>query len=191
MTKYLICYALPPAVAQYHNNAVADVSARFQTKPLNQRIPPHATIKIPFDTERIEEVEAATAAFAGEHVSAPMRIDGFGAFRRNVIYMNIDPSDAAHKLVHDYLAYLSEEVPWLPFYKYDREKKLHATIAKRDIEASFDEIWRYLHEMYDPHFDIALDNLTILKNENKRWYVHKRFNIVSDILEHNGASTLH
>lgn len=182
MAKYLVCYNLPPAVADYHDTVVADVAARFQIRPLNQRIPSHATIKIPFDTERIDDIERVTAQFANDNKPAPMTIGGFGAFNQNVIYMDIQPSEAAQGLADRYIARLEKEISWLPIHPYDRDQKLHATIAKRlpaqagDIRNQFDEIWRYVTETYQQSFPVSFNNITILTNDqNKRWYEHKMF----------------
>jgi 2'-5' RNA ligase len=178
--KYLICYTLPPHVARYHNDVVADVAMRFGTQLLNQRIPPHVTLKVPFDTRRIEEVEDVVKEFANQYTSAPMQVKGVGTFGQNIIYMDIHASDRARNIVEGFIPFLSHHLPWLPTHRYDHNKNLHATVVKRDAGEQFYAIWKYLTETYDPFFDIEFDNLTILFNERKRWFVHKRFELRSD-----------
>ena len=193
MAKYLICYALPDHVARYHEDVFADVSRRFGIQPLNhpacataaagRRIPPHVTLKAPFDvaqgkpfdTQDIEEVEKAVKTVANKSDPAPMVVEGFERLKRTVLALHVKPSDAALAVQRRLINELRSVLPAKRFYRLDDAPHFHASIVRREDLETCDKVWRYLLKTYKPYFDIELNNLTILRNERKRWYVHRVF----------------
>ncbi|MBI3032364.1 2'-5' RNA ligase family protein [Candidatus Woesearchaeota archaeon] len=172
---YFIAYLLQGEPKAFHEKLVKDIAEKFDVHYRDQKkIPSHITLKEPFKTNRIEEVEKLLELFAKKHHSSALKIEGFSHFDDNVIFQNIHPSQQATKLINALLKEL-KKLPWMQWQRQkSKELTLHATLAYRDIKPKFNDIWNYVNKI-DYNETISLDKITILKHENNAWHIHKEY----------------
>lgn len=159
---------------KYHERITRELSGRFRIVPLHERVPPHLTLKIPFeaDTEQIHDVEKVLRSFARVRRSAPLILKGFGRFGFKTIYLDVCKSDQAVSLSRECINVLRENFPWLPNAPLEGNK-LHASVARFLSRRQFLRMWKLLHGL-SPSFNSSFDNITILKKEDSHWSVHTR-----------------
>lgn len=168
--RYVIVCLLKEETLKFHESLVSDVCSKFKVQ--RQKLPAHFTIKAPFETENIEELEKVTEEFCRSHSKTTIKIKGFNHFRNNVIFMDIFPSKEAVE-VHDKYIDELEKIQWLTWKEHEgKNKKFHCTIVSRRISSKFNEIWEYVNR-FNPKFDLYFDNISILIWRNGRWETHK------------------
>ena len=172
--RYFVAHILSGEAKGFHERLTRELSSYFHTVPLHERIPPHITIKPPFETDDagIQEVERILRAFATGERATPLRIHDFGRFGFRTIYMDILKSKDAVSLVRRAIKTLNTNISWMPAYPLEGNK-LHASVARFLTRRQYRHIWRYLKKLH-PEFSSSLNNLTILKKENGTWSIHAR-----------------
>lgn len=171
--RYLVAHLLSGEASAYHKALAQELTLRFHTLPLHERIPAHITIKPPFeaDEEGVAHVERVLRAFAQGERAAPLFYRGFGRFGFRTIYLDVQKSPEAVSLARRALKTLNENVFWLP--RQPREgNKLHASVARFLAPRQSRRIWRFLKECTYPQFSSSLDNLAILKKDGRDWRIH-------------------
>ncbi len=170
--KYFIAHLLSGDAKTFHEGVTRDLSARFGTVPLHNRLPPHITVKVPVETDEhgIAEVERILRAFASHERAAPFSITGYGKFGFRTIYLDVPRGSAAIALVRRMLVTLHAHVPWLPKNAVEGNK-LHASVARFMTRRQSRHVW-HSFKGTRPHFSLALDNIAILKKEGKEWRIH-------------------
>ena len=162
------------------SDELADV---FGLEPISSRIPPHVTLKAPFETSserNIEELKVVLADFIKGRAPAALAYEGFGQFDKRVVFIYIKPSPAAGALIAD-LAKTLRRLPWVRFTRTDGEKHLHATIAYAERRSQFEEIKKYLADE-SVHLDGAIDNISILvqeKDHRSPWKLLAEYSFVT------------
>ncbi len=181
--RYMIAYLLrgkPAWRVRQLSDELADV---FNLEPISLRIPPHLTLKAPFETgsERsIEELKTVLAHFVKGRAPAPLTYDGFGQFDKRVVFVYIKPSAAAATLIADLTKEL-RRLPWIRFTRTDNEKHLHATIAYAEKRSQFEDIKKYLSDE-TVHVEGAIDNISILmqeKDHTSPWKLYAEYSFVT------------
>lgn len=171
--KYFIAHLLSGDAKTFHQKVARDLSARYKTLPLHERIPPHVTVKPPFEADEagIAEVERILRAFAQGFRAPALRFSGFGRFGFRTVYMDVIKSPDAVILTRCAIKAVNENVSWLPRMPLEGNK-LHASVARFLTRRQFRRIWRHMKTMGKPSFESSLDNLAILKKEGRPWTVH-------------------
>lgn len=169
----MVAHLLSGDASAYHKALAEELTFRFRTLPLHERIPAHITIKPPFeaDDDRIAEVERVLRAFSAQEHAVPLLFSGFGKFGFRTIYMDVRKSPDAVSLARNALKVLNENVSWLPLNPREGNK-LHASVARFLSHRQSRRIWRFLKECTYPRFHASLDNIAILKKEGRDWRVH-------------------
>jgi len=170
--RYVIVCLLKGDALEFHEKLVAEVCSKFNVKP--QRLPAHFTIKAPFELEDISEIDTIAHNFTKSRKKEKITIDGIGFFRKNVVYMKVNPSTEAQKVHDDFIKELkkAQSLEWKP--NEGRDKVYHCTIVSKLREDKFDPIWEYVSS-FNPKFELEFDNISILRWENYRWVTHKEF----------------
>lgn len=172
MDRYVLVCDIEGEAFEFHKNLVSEVCSRFNKRP--QKLPAHFTLKAPFETDQVEDMVKKLEDFAKDKNKAPIKIDGFGSFRQDVVYMDIKVSDEA-KAVHDELIDEISKIPWLEFKKNEgKDRVFHCTILSRRIKDRFPEIIDFVKQ-HQCKFDSYFDNLTLYRFENNTWVVYKKF----------------
>lgn|GEM_PF-2407638 len=170
--KYFIAHLLSGDARQYHSGLTRELALKYRAIPLHDRIPPHITIKPPFETDEsgIKEVERVLRSFAVNERSIPLVIDGFGRFGFRTVYMDVYKGAEAVSLVRRLIHTLNTNIAWMPAYPLEGNK-LHASVARFLNRKQFRRIWRELRVLR-PRFESTLDTIVILKKEERVWKVH-------------------
>jgi 2'-5' RNA ligase len=172
--KYFIAYLLTGEAAKKHDSLTGEIADKFGVFRLTGFIPPHVTLKRPFDSENLAEVEGALSGFSESNVKQVLKFRGFGTFGRDVIFADVYFSPGTRKLVGE-LDEALKKIPWLNFDEFETDRKFHATLAHKDVVAEkFNAICSYLSTKHF-EFDELLDNISILKKDGETWTVHKQY----------------
>nr|WP_206154868.1 2'-5' RNA ligase family protein [Clostridium muellerianum] len=161
-------------ILKFHEKIRNDVCTKFNKKP--QKLPAHFTIKAPFETEEIDDMLEVLDEFSKVRKKAPIKVEGFGKFREDVVYMNINLSYEAKK-IHDELIDELAKIPWIEFKSNEgKNKTFHCTIVSKRIKDKFKEIWEYVNQ-YECSFENYFDNISLYKWENNTWKLYKEFKL--------------
>lgn len=170
--RYFIAYLIQGKAKAFHESLTRELTHRFHTVPLYERIPPHITIKPPFDTDEagIEDVERILRAFASGERAAPLLVRRFGRFGFRTIYLDVVKSPGAVSFVRRALHALNTNIPRMPRYPLEGNK-LHASIARFLTRRQYRRVWRYVQAL-EPEFSVRMDNIAILEKCAGVWSVH-------------------
>jgi 2'-5' RNA ligase len=172
--RYVIVCLLKEDALKFHESLVKDVCSKFNVKP--QRLPAHFTIKAPFETENIDELDQLTNLFCKEMTKAPFTVEGYGHFRSNVVYMKLKLSNEAILIYKNYIDLL-RQVPWLEWKSNEsKEKVFHCTIVTKINEYKFNDIWNYVNK-FPCSFSLLFNNISILKWNKDRWITYKEYTL--------------
>lgn len=174
--KYSIFYLIKGKAGKYIQKLVQEVGPKFaENYMIKNPLPSHITIKAPFETDNIKDVEKVLREFVREHHTSKINIEGFGNFNRFVSFLNTKFSREALRTQKELLNELTK-IRIKPS-KFDKKFKPHVTVAYGNTKKSFHNIWNYLKKLDKPKFDLKFDNLTIMKKTRKRWVIYKEFKI--------------
>ncbi|MEK9177042.1 MAG: 2'-5' RNA ligase family protein [Patescibacteria group bacterium] len=179
--RYFIAHLLEGKAKMYHEALTRALSDRFALVPLHERVPPHLTVKIPFEADEteIKDMERVLRSFARTRAPAHVTLSDFGHFGFRTIYLDVARSPEATALTREALRVLRDNLPWLPRPPLEGNK-LHASVARFLPRQKFRRVWRLLEGMH-PRFTTTLDNLAILKREDKAWTVHTLIPLTGEV----------
>ena len=171
---YVIVCLINGKVKDFHHNIVEDVCQRFKVK--RQRLQSHFTLKAPFESKDLTEIEKVTENFCLTHKASPFTMKGYNHFNNKVIYMDIKPSADTVKNCEDYKSLL-RLIPGLEWKRKEFEKhKFHCTIVSKLTKETFEDIWTYVNQF--PYcFDCSFDNITIMRLEKSGWVVERSYRL--------------
>ena len=170
--KYFIAHMLTGEAKRGHDAITEAVSETFG---LSRPTPAHITLKRPFDTDRIEDIEDVLEKFSKFKKRAPIKLKGFGNFGRNVLFVNVFPSPAADLLIRE-LDIMLKCVSWVRFGVFENPRRLHATIVHKKVSSKFNKVWRFVSKG-SFEFDVLLSSITVLKKEGGIWTIHKQYSL--------------
>jgi len=156
-------------------NKLAEISGENYMTEINP-LPQHVTLKAPFETKDLEKLEKLIEEFVKTRTQGDIKIEGFNNFDRFVAFLDTKFDEKSEEVRENLLKILVGKMG-LGLQKYDKEFKPHATLAYGNTKETFDVIWKYLEELGNPEFDLKFDNITILIKPEKRWEVHKVYEI--------------
>jgi len=172
--KYFLGYLIKGEAKKFHQDLTKKISEKFGVSNVSARVPPHLTLKIPFSTNRISEVEDLLFNFCEKNEPTELKLYGFGHFGERVVFMKAHPSKEMEITVESLTREL-ETIKWLRLDKHDMNRNFHATLANYDIRPKYQAIWEYLMSLPPLNFDLYLDNLAVLIKKNNRWLISKEF----------------
>jgi len=98
--RYIMPCFMPPPILAYHRELVDLVAERFGlTFTRRQAIPAHFTLKYHFTTPEIGDVEALLDDFIRKHRRTSITVGGFGHFVEDVVFVDVQLSDAARRVL--------------------------------------------------------------------------------------------
>ena len=175
--KYVLVYLIRGKAERYHQSLVRSVGPKFgENYMIENPLPSHITLKSPFKTRKIKDLEKTLYEFSKEHTATKMQIDGFGNFRKFVIFLRIKFSERSKQIQKDLLKAI-KKIKGVEIHEFDKKHKPHATIGYGNNKKNFKEIWNYLMNLDKPKFNLKFDNITILKKPKKYWIIHKIYKL--------------
>ncbi len=172
--RYVIVGLINGEPCIFHDKLVEDVCSRFKVK--RQKLQSHFTIKAPFETDNIAEIEEITEQFCSRTAMSHFRIDNYGHFSDKVVFMKIIPEEGMVSISKDYISWL-KKIAWLEWKpKENGSIVFHCTVVSKLPKDKFQNIWEYVKD-YSCSFSCAFDNITIMKWDIDRWIIHKSYNL--------------
>lgn len=174
--RFFIALLPPTAVQEKANEIKAVMRDEYQSKAAF-RSPPHITLHAPFNwsIDRLDKLRESLMQFAASQSSVPVTLDGFGAFKPHVIYINVVKSEGLMMLQPQLLTVMEERIGLVS--KSDRNRAFvpHLTVAFRDLKpAMFRKAWSAF-QYREIHFDFMVNELTLLIHEGSSWKIESIF----------------
>lgn len=134
--------------------------------------PAHITLVAPFYFAAEKEMELihSLESFVCDILPVSIELNHFSHFGKRVIYINVVPGEALHRLSQSVNNYFRQLFPGV-LKKDDRPFHPHITIANRDITPRvFTEAWEYFSRR---KFEAAFtsDTISLLKLVDGKWIV--------------------
>ncbi len=175
--RYVIVSVVKGNAGNFNNNLRKEVYEKFNAK--SSKLPAHFTIKSPFETANIDELEYALNEFCSKTYSSSYMINGYDHFDDRVIFMKVLMSNEA-KSIHDSLIDTINSINYINFNKLDdKDKIFHVTISSKKIKNIFNDLWDYVNSI-PCNFDCKFDNISIYKWENNTWILHKEYELLDN-----------
>ncbi|ERI95607.1 hypothetical protein HMPREF1982_00081 [Clostridiales bacterium oral taxon 876 str. F0540] len=170
--RYVIVCLIKGEALEYHEKLVSDICKRFNVK--RQRLPAHFTIKAPFESDDIQEIEKITEEFCHNNRPTSIVISNFGFFRESVIFMDIKASKECIAVNKHYIDLL-KTVSGLEWKRNEGGNKVfHCTLVTKLFPDKFHSIWNYVSN-FECNFKTEFDNISILKWDKDRWVNFKEY----------------
>jgi len=169
MAGYLIEYRFHGYAKSYARDLIYEISRKFNVKGATRnRAVPHVTLFGPFSARSERQIVSQVVSACKNYEIVPFRVEGFGCFDKptgKVIYLDIKPSNGLQDLRRDIaksLVSLAHTTEFDTSYNFS----FHATLAFKDINKKFEQIWSYIRENKKaPQIDQHLLRVTIIKNQ--------------------------
>ena len=175
--KYSIFYLIKGKAEKYHQRLVKEVGPKFGERYMIENpLPSHITLKSPFETDNIKEIERLLKEFVKKHKKSKIEIRGFGNFDRHVAFLKIKPSKQAVQIQKELLKGI-KKIDGVNVNEFDIKWHPHSTVAYGNTKESFNGIWKYLKTLAKAQFELNFDNITVMKKQGDRWKVHRGFKI--------------
>jgi 2'-5' RNA ligase len=179
--RFFIALLPPPSVQQVANQIKDQFEQIYHSKAA-KKSPPHITLQPPFEWEwqHSEQLTITLATFCQNHPTIPLILDGFGAFKPRVIYINVLSNPVILTVQKDLSDYLETELKIVDPRAKNRPFRPHLTVAFRDLKKSaFKEAWPIYQEQ-SLNFEFTVSQLTLLLHNGKQWEVFQSFNLMSN-----------
>ncbi len=168
---WVIVSSVKGSAGDFNKKIKEELFYKFNAK--GSKLPPHFTIKTPFEMEDISCIENAIEKFSKIAKSEKYIIDGFNHFGKRVVYMDVKMTKDAKKL-HDTLIDELLKVNLVFDKKDGKDKKFHITLASKNVQTNFELIWNYILE-FKCYFELYFDNIEIYKFQNNKWTLYRCF----------------
>lgn len=170
--RYVIVSKVNGPAGFFNNNLRKDVFQKFNAK--SSKLPAHFTIKSPFESDDISDLEVILKNFTDKNKKQRYTIKGYDHFDDRVIYMKVLMSKEGIEL-HNKLIDVLDSISYINFTSTDGKNKVfHVTISSKRIQKIFNELWDYVTNI-PCEFTCYFDNISIYKWENNTWNLHKEF----------------
>ena len=171
MQLYFIAIIPPEAISE----EVTSIKKSFSINHNSNRSlksPPHITLRPPFKmfSQREEKLYKTLSEFAAEQKSFLLELNGFGHFRKDVIYIKPVKHSRLDNLFESLQTCLSTKNDFPPVSQYPAFNP-HITVAYRDLSTkAFDEAWKiFEHKQFNSSFEI--NSIYLLKHLKQKWEI--------------------
>lgn len=164
MTHYLIEFRFSGYLKSQIKKLIHNISENHHVYGVTRRhVVPHITMVGPLDTDDEKRLIREFKNIVSKYDLITFRLNGFDTFDRQVIFVNIEPSDELRTIRNEIIENLKEFCR-LDEHDYKPEFRPHATLAFKDIGSKFNKIWTQLQSWKIPQIEQHVLRLTILKN---------------------------
>ena len=172
--RYVVVSVVKGNAGKFNNNLRKEVYEKFNVK--SSKLPAHFTIKSPFESDDISELENLLDKFSKENSYAHYKINGYDHFDDRVIFMKVIMSKEG-QILHDNLVDSISNIDYINFNNLDGKNKIfHVTISSKKIKNIFNDLWNYVNRI-QCDFDCNFDNICIYRWENNTWILHKEYEL--------------
>jgi 2'-5' RNA ligase len=171
MTHYHIEFRIRGYAKRYARDLIYNVAKRFKVRGVIRggKAVPHISLYGPFNTNQQRQMVNEVVKVCSQYKLVPFTFNGFNYFdnsKNKVVYLDIEPSQALIDLRYD----ISRALLPITHSKSQEDKKgksdfkFHSTIAFKDIDRKFNDIWHYIDDKERPHIKQHLLRVTIIRN---------------------------
>jgi len=169
---YFIGYLIEGEAADWHYRTAKEISDKFNTWKIHEKLPPHITIYAPFEAEELDKIRNILREWTEQPMAGNFILSGFEHFDDRVVVADIKTDEpvieSVNQLQKELSAFLSPpEFPeWNP----------HATLAVRLEPEKINKIWQYVQTLPKPNFTLPFNNITLFKYAGERvWNIEQIF----------------
>ncbi|MBL6446309.1 RNA 2',3'-cyclic phosphodiesterase [Fulvivirga sp. 29W222] len=141
--------------------------------------PPHITLHMPFrwNENKEDKIFAALENVTDNRQAFDLSLQGFGAFKPRVIYIDIQKHPALEVLHSDLKKEMKVSLNIFNAEYKDRGFNPHMTLAFRDLKkAAFFDAWKEF-ERKEFGASFMVDRVALLKHNGKSWDVYREFDL--------------
>lgn len=170
--KYFVGHLINGEAAEYYREITADLASRFGIKNLAEKLPPHLTLRAPFESDDIVQFERRVRRLAGQEKPMRFSIDGFGNFGDKTVFLSVKGAGIKEKLekIAKTLTDFDGGQKPMPTPLFS-----HISIARFLKPQEYGKIIEYLSRLPVPNFNLDFDNLTIFIRKENRWNIFKTY----------------
>ena len=175
--RYFIGYLIKGEAAEWHEKIAKQISDKFNTWKIYEKIPPHITIFYPEGVEDITDIRNFIENWVeNNRVSGNLYINGFDYFGDKVVFAKIEADEMVFRSVESLregirnIAHIeNESFPnWHP----------HSTLINKISPEEINKVWEYTSLLNKPNFALPFDNVTIFRyTDDKKWVVDESFEL--------------
>lgn len=151
--------------------------AEYHDSKVGLKSPPHLTVHMPFklNDKREDELIEVMASCASNKPVFEMTLNGFGQFKKRVVFIDVEPNESLHDL---FLAIRKEMKLHFNIFNADYKNRgfnPHLTLAFRDLKRlAFESAWpEFEGRAYRERFKVK--DFTLLKHDGKMWHPYRSF----------------
>ncbi len=177
MAKYFVGCLIQGEAAEWHTRVAKDISDKFGTWKIFEKIPPHVTVYRPFDTDNIQPVLDVLENWSkNQRLNTSLAMSGFDRFDDKVVFAKLEINPTIEKSVLE-LKQKLKEIPNMPQEDYPTWHP-HATLAYMLTSKEINDIWDYVLTLQKPKFVLPFDNIALFASwADRTWKVEKLFKI--------------
>jgi hypothetical protein len=176
MAHYLIEFRFSGYAKKYLKELIYEVARKFHVRgAVRNRAIPHITLVGPFYTRDERRLIREFNSVARKYDLVQFRLNGFGHFhgsgflnwlfgKQKVVFAEVKGSNELNKMRLELVENLKSFCR-LNEHDYEKDRHFHATIAFKDINKKFDDIWKYLQSRETPNIKQLLLRITLIKNQ--------------------------
>ncbi|MEQ8463725.1 2'-5' RNA ligase family protein [Coleofasciculus sp. E1-EBD-02] len=177
MKKLFFIALLPPQTIQDSIMEIKQHCADVYESKAALKSPPHITLQSPFkwEVDAVPILEESLKSFAQTRKPVSITLQGFGAFKPRVIYVNVLKTPELIAIQQDLMAYLEDSLGIVDERSKNRSFSPHVTIAFRDLKRqNFRKAWTEF-ENQPLDFEFMASHLTLLLHDGRQWNVNVEF----------------
>lgn len=167
-TPYLIEFRFHGYAKKYSRRVIGQVARRFKVRGVtHKKVVPHISLFGPFTTKDEKKMVSTFVKTLSGYKLVPFRVKGFNYFNNltnKVIYLDIEPSKRLVELRRNLAKSMLKVTKTRSTHDPKRKFYFHATVAFKDIDRKFKNIWKYIKKQKEPEINQHLLRVTILKN---------------------------
>jgi len=181
MKKLFFIALLPPQTIQASIMKIKQHCADVYESKAALKSPAHITLQSPFkwEVDAVPILKESLKSFAQTRIPVPITLQGFGAFKPRVIYVNVLKSPELIAIHKDLVAYLEDSLGIVDERSKNRSFSPHVTVAFRDLKRQdFRKAWIEF-ENQPLEFEFIVSHLTLLLHDGRRWNVSVEFPLLT------------
>jgi 2'-5' RNA ligase len=177
--KYFVGYLIEGEAAEWYNRVAGEISERFRTFKIHEKIPAHLTVYRPFECDNLAPINDVVSTWAAEYRNkSNFRVNDFDHFGSRVIFGKVEVDSRLVSYLERFrdvmkiqrITLTGENYPgWIP----------HMTLANYIEPRKFTKIWKHISTLDRPDFTLPFNNLTVFNKREDGWEVGHSFPVGS------------
>jgi len=174
MPNYLIEFRFSGTAKKFLKSLIYEIAHKFRVRgAISKRAIPHITLVGPLQTRNQSRLVGTVREVCSKYDLVSFKLKGFGRFghglfgwlfHQKVVFVEIQPSEEMNQLRIELVKKL-DDFCTLTKFDHHKDRHFHATLAFKDIDAKFKDIWNYVQNKKAPDMKQFLLRVTIIKDQ--------------------------